>query len=314
MAERVYDLAEAAAISQAQAFYYSEGTYQTLFSVPSDTDEMLAWLARLRLLQGVPFAYLVNDAELLPPESIRFFYLDRNWTDTLTEGALSVGTITSRDRAQLQSAYPELKADIDSTERQLFQSKTGADVTAGNAEVATGFLLRSRAVSGWPGLHVHAFRGEDSDQELGIMRIERLAPAVLLALFDGLPKFVTITEPRQGIQFGVNPDPANAAFRLFRVRDDNGEEQTDIPQSERRVPFRTDSPGVIHWKEFAQRLAGHLGGSDVSSATVGLHMLRFPYQQDFGDPPLDPDRPSTFVTNVSNDVLVASNNAEWLFS
>ena len=55
--------------------------------VPRDLRQ---WLARLRLLEGVPFAYLVADSELLPPESIRFFYLDRNWTDALVQGALSV--------------------------------------------------------------------------------------------------------------------------------------------------------------------------------------------------------------------------------
>ena len=42
---------------------------------------------------GVPFGDLVADAELLPAESIRFFYLDRAWTDALVQGVLSVGKI-----------------------------------------------------------------------------------------------------------------------------------------------------------------------------------------------------------------------------
>ena len=60
--------------------------------------ELRRFLARLRLLHGVPFSYLVPDAELLPVESIRFFYLDRAWTDALVQGALSVGTISSSRR------------------------------------------------------------------------------------------------------------------------------------------------------------------------------------------------------------------------
>ena len=67
--------------------------------IPSDVRQ---WLARLRLLENVPFAYFVPDALLLPPESIRFFYLDRAWTDALILGALSVGTVSSADRAQLE--------------------------------------------------------------------------------------------------------------------------------------------------------------------------------------------------------------------
>ena len=50
--------------------------------------ELRGWLARLRLLEGVPFSYLVADEQLLPRESIRFFYLDRAWTDALVQGAL----------------------------------------------------------------------------------------------------------------------------------------------------------------------------------------------------------------------------------
>ena len=40
----------------------------------------------------MPFSYLVPDADLLPIESIRFFYVDRAWTDALVQGVLSVGT------------------------------------------------------------------------------------------------------------------------------------------------------------------------------------------------------------------------------
>jgi hypothetical protein len=64
------------------------------------------WLARLRLLEAVPFSHLVADATLLPTESIRFFHLDRGWTDSLVEGALSVGTVTTSDRAALETLYP----------------------------------------------------------------------------------------------------------------------------------------------------------------------------------------------------------------
>ena len=54
--------------------------------------------------------YLVPDAELLPLESIRFFYLDRAWTDALVQGALSVGTVNTADRAQLESALSRSSA------------------------------------------------------------------------------------------------------------------------------------------------------------------------------------------------------------
>src|SRR6478735_1768310 len=46
-------------------------------SEPILPPEVRAFLARARLLEGVPFQHLVPDSELLPPESIRFFFLDR---------------------------------------------------------------------------------------------------------------------------------------------------------------------------------------------------------------------------------------------
>src|SRR3954463_6990118 len=75
--------------------------------------EVRRFLARLRLLHGVPFSYLVPDAELLPVESMRFFYIDRAWTDALVQGALSVGTITSADRTQLEAVYPHIRDEVD---------------------------------------------------------------------------------------------------------------------------------------------------------------------------------------------------------
>ncbi|MDH3296270.1 MAG: hypothetical protein OER95_18275 [Acidimicrobiia bacterium] len=264
---------------------------QALFTVdagPEPQNEMLAWMTRLRLLNGVPFSYLIPHERFLPIESIRFFYIDRNWTDAAVDGALSVGTITSKDRAQLHSIYARLRAKLDETERQEFQRRIKVLPTLpvfarGNqrGEVMTGFLLRSRAVSGWPGLHVNAWTDRSKDTRVNIMRIERLAPAVLLVLFDGIPGFMTLTEPRQGIQFGVIP---SGTGRRLRIRDDRGSEiGPDVA-----VPFREDSPGVIHFQELSKRMlanGGDVEGDGVfSSAELGLQTLRWPFEQEFGDP------------------------------
>src|SRR5215470_82765 len=189
---------------------------------PSDVDpdmgdrivplDLRQWLARLRLLDSVPFAYLAPDSLLLPPESIRFFYVDRNWTDALVQGALSVGTVNSSDRAQLEQLHAKIRDEIDEEERYI-RLPGGEKVQQGPAGTITGLLLRSRAVSGWPAMHVRAYRKEmgadneiipESDpNRIKVLRLERLAPAVLLALFDGVPAVVHLEEPRQGVQFGV---------------------------------------------------------------------------------------------------------------
>ena len=52
---------------------------------------------------------------------------------------------------------------------------------------------------------------ESHPERLKLLRLERLAPAVLLVLFDGVPAVVHIEEPRQGVQFGVRLEPSAAA-------------------------------------------------------------------------------------------------------
>lgn len=242
--------------------------------------EVAAFLAHLRLMEGMAFQYLVPDGDLLPPESIRFFYLDRNWTDATVDGALAAGTFTTAERATLAARYAEVRAAVDVAERNVWADRTGGDGHDGPAEVATGFLLRSRAVSGWPGMHVRAYR-RGSETPMRMLRIERLAPAVLLALVDGIPDLMVLEEPRQGIQFGVDA-VAGGGFEA-NVRDPADGSFTGTT---RGVPFRSGSPGVIDMTALRERLVntGEVGG-ELDSAEYALQMLQLPYQQWFGDAP-----------------------------
>lgn len=263
------------------------------------------WLGRLRLLEAVPFNNLVADSELLPLESIRFFYVDRAWTDALVQGALSVGTVNTSDRAQLEALYPSIRSEIDEQER-LVRLPGSEPRQVGEAAQLTGFLLRSRAVSGWPGLQVRAYRrevGHDEDiipeshpDRLKLLRLERLAPAVLLALFDGVPEVVHVEEPRQGIQFGVRLE-AQAGGNTFSstVRARDVRTSTDVePTLPMPISFRAGSPGVLDLRACAETFLGtaatHMNDDNrLSGAEFALQMIRFPYRQVFGDP----DSPNT---------------------
>ena len=267
--------------------------------------ELRHFMARLRLLHGVPFSYLVPDENLLPVESIRFFYVDRAWTDALVQGALSVGTINTSDRAELEKVYPHIRQDVDVTERKIRTPKEEL-LLQGEGGAITGFLLRSRAVSGWPGLHVRAYSedvlpdgelstvAESHPKRMKVLRMERLAPAVLLVLFDGVPEVVHIEEPRQGLQFGIRLDtsapPAQQRAKVKVRVESTGKpvlpEKTMTPVNSVDVPFRRGAPGVINLKKLRDRLEDKIEvhSDGMEPKDFALQMLKFPYRQVFGDP------------------------------
>lgn len=149
--------------------------------------DVSAWLAGLQTLTGVPFGYLVPDARMLPPESIRFFAVDPNWTAALLDGVLSLAAKT----APAASAVATL--------RPVALAAAGATTTA-----YSGFLLRSALVSDWPGLRVTGYADTQGATPLTTARQERLAPTVLLVLFAGLIQRVDLAEPPQHLHAGVS--------------------------------------------------------------------------------------------------------------
>ena len=76
--------------------------------LPSPPPDVVAWLAQLMLLYGLPFEYLAPAPSMLPPESIRFFFLDQNWTDRLIDGAASVGVSSTMEQLATYATLEEL--------------------------------------------------------------------------------------------------------------------------------------------------------------------------------------------------------------
>jgi hypothetical protein len=166
---------------------------------PRLPDDVVGWLGRLLLLEGVPFDLLVPDDDLLPPESIRFFTVDPNWQAALLDGAFAIGRETRSDTE---------------TDRVLLAVAGGvldqALHAAGIASpVVTGFLMRSTAVQGWwPGIRVDAF--DANGKRLPVVRLDVLAPALMLCLVDGVMARVDMHEPPEGLHFGLDgPDDIN---------------------------------------------------------------------------------------------------------
>jgi hypothetical protein len=259
-------------------------------------------LARLRLLHDLPFRYLVPDARLLPDESARFFTLDEAWLAKLVTGALSAAGSGSRERARAEAAAGEatersaqLRYSVRkvSLGRTKFELAVGADKDVAPGTVS-GMLLRSRLVSQWPNFALRAWTTTDKrtipdgvdpagleekrpELVVPILRMERLAPSVMLALFDGVPRMFWLEEPHGAVQFGLTKE--RNSFEL-ELRDEQGRETaTKID-----VPMRLGGQlkGVVDINGLAMKIDQERPlGVKRGSAGLAMQLLRAPARQRF---------------------------------
>lgn len=178
---------------------------------PAAPAPMTAFLGRLSLLYGVPFAYLVPDERLLPPESLRLFRIEPRWLDALVGGALSLGRGGMTRHLLNKTQAGNFIAAIVSAARAARPPGRG-DETLPCATLPafafSGFLLHSRVLEAWPGLEVRAYGTEnEGDRPLALLRLERIAPAILLGIADGAINAIEITQPPEGLHFSAGSAP-----------------------------------------------------------------------------------------------------------
>ena len=269
------------------------------------------FLAHLRVLVGVPFEYLIADPRLLPDESIRFFYLDRSWTDRLADGAIAVGKIGTREQAHHQAHAPAVSQQLDLTERIVRSVQRGLDsfanLKAANdnnqqpADIVTGFVLRSAAVANWPHMDVRAYSEDIPEpldpavdanlaRQLVLLRLERLSPSVMIALFQGIPQLVYLEEPHHAMQFGVNTNLRGGLEIDLRKKD--GEQVRVDPNNPKsnpipiQVPVRAGHHNVVHVSALRRALfqaqpAHPETPNQNGSAAFAVEVLQPPWRQRF---------------------------------
>ena len=208
------------------------------------------WFKDLRNLEGVPFNYLVPGERMLPPESIRFFRVDRAWVDCLADGAFSIGRVASSDH----------KAD---------KSHGAKSPAACFAPMLTGFLLRSEVVSGWPGLLVKGYSDHGDQRSLRVERVERLSAGVLLCIFAGEVARVDLHQKPEALHFGLD---TNGGF-YKDLRDSNGKELGKTVKLVDRH-WRRESPRTMNITAFVDSIRQELSSqSSLTSAQFALQMV-----------------------------------------
>ncbi|OCL06353.1 hypothetical protein AOQ84DRAFT_321546, partial [Glonium stellatum] len=188
------------------------------FNTPYSTDWMavLKWILDRMYLAGIPPHYWISDPSHLPQETIRFFAIDRNWTDALIDGALSLANHLERSDDRVRRAIQHaIRQYLDTPSKGLKQKPPVPQF---------GFLLRSELVTKFPDMvittdPVSSSKPEDDQQKPILIRHELLDTNVMLCLFDRPPdgqsfKSVTLGQPPHQQSFSIGSELNSTRLKI----------------------------------------------------------------------------------------------------
>ncbi|CCD84732.1 conserved protein of unknown function [Bradyrhizobium sp. ORS 285] len=221
---------------------------------PEIPDIVSQFIGQLRLLVGVPFAWLVPSEAMLPTESFRLFSVDPNWIEALVDGAFSIGRATQGELRIDKEQYDELtrrsarvarKARVNDRPH-LARAK---QANLGNSpQQVTGVLLRSQLVPGWPRLNINGYSDTQGNNEVPKLRMVMLSRDVMLCLFDGTVAMVAIHEAPEQLHCGVELKSGTASTTLRAVTGPNpGQQFLTDPKggpASADVPLRADGQTI----------------------------------------------------------------------
>lgn len=215
---------------------------ELLTEIASPEKAVLDWISSLQLLHNIPFNNIIADVRLLPVESLRFFYIDPSWTNSLIDGALSIGNATS-----LEVLFTDMMNDATKTlgTNGAQTLRNGLDSVLNplevyNPKLQAGLLLRSEIVTNWPALMIVAEYDDPNLVQTDPIRFEKVGPGILLCIFPAVPTKLEIREPGQGLEFGVQ-DNLTVYFRGLGTGDHPAGEQIEVDKQPASYSFK-DTP------------------------------------------------------------------------
>ena len=279
-------------------------TLQGYFEGNESRSQTIRWLTRLRLLEPIPFQYMVPSEDMLPSETIRYFHIDRNWIDALIDGALSVTLNSSRERQWLlkemddgKTRYVSILEDLDIAEnladeyRNYISSRSNSNISSKQAGgKLTGFLFRSTVVRDYPGLEITGYSSENNidvwekNNQVSIHRFARLSKSIIMVIFNGCPTHIRFQEPAEGIRIGVDGDATQFNLKLKNPDGTLLSNGMKIDVNRRSYGDKSvlDILGMYNSLEEKITLNDLSASFDKQeSALIATQMLQYPYQQDF---------------------------------
>jgi hypothetical protein len=252
------------------------------------SERLRDWLVGIRLLRDLPFSYLVPDARMLPPESIRFFHLDATWIDRVVDGIFAAANFGTVDFVFSYSVLQMARAAIDDELTTIAATQVPMTSWTGDQRI-TGMLMRSELARRWPDLIVRAYTSANADPKLpdiAVLRAEPISKDLYIALFAGQPAMVHVREPDVGTRFGVEPRLNPTPAQPYQV-DDRGTNGI-VPDDSSPIVLSFRGPANLRILNFAA-LATDPKSDEDTPRQVALNLEQPPYVQQFIGPHQESD-------------------------
>jgi hypothetical protein len=254
------------------------GSYGADVALP---ERLREFLIDLRLMRHLPLAYLVPDAALLPPESIRFFHLDPTWMDRIIDGVFAAANTGTVDFVFSYSMLQMARAGIDKELTDLAKAQVPATTWTGDKPM-TGMLIRSELARRWPDMVVRAYTStnvaDPTVPTLPVLRAEAISKDLYIALFAGQPQMVHVREPNVGTRYGVETRTNPTLAQPYKV----DSRPTDGNTPENATPIVLSFRGSAGLRVLnLSALATHTDSAEDSPRQVALNLEQLPYVQEF---------------------------------
>ena len=223
-------------------------------------NSVIQWLSELILLRQVPFNNLIVDEKILPNESLRLFYLDKNWTNALLDGALSIGIHSERDILLQQAMNDIIRAET---------NKKVMDDAVVQLGTVAGLIIRSSIVSNYKSLEINGF--DASHNPINTLRFERLSANVLFVLFDTVPTRVAIKAPSERQILAI----VNNEISTRQITNEVGKLTNNVIKLN-HTHFRDESKRVLNITALQQTIAEQFGKNELTPAEFGIQLINSP--------------------------------------
>jgi hypothetical protein len=260
-------------------------------NTPTNTDiaHVYSWIMDTLHLDNIPAHYLLPDPSFLPNKTLRFFYIDENWTDALIDDALSL--------ANYWGQTPDKDFCRTAIKNAINKRLKTHDPQVGGWHVQMpqyGFLIRSQLLVQFPDLAVAIKYSPSRTQPLiptdstidttqnqpeqaHIFIQKQLSDDTMYCLFDYIPpdlEEITFTLPPHQQLFIVGQGLHDTSLKLSFKKQYTQPDPTKQKDQDTRNPLHpqgtlTEKDSLLNWptrtvkyKAFALSLYKRLKGED----------------------------------------------------